>query len=266
MTHARLLSMLLPCALAIALASGPADARGFEPRGLVAHYCFETELAKDCSANGNDGVVDGDVSAADGHRGLGAHFGGFGSLGYIRVPNSTSLTLDGDFTIAYWARLDTFAGIDGFNRPVEYGLQIPLAKSHDRSGAFTEFSTLSNDPPPPGSATAPLDVAAIFVGSGSIVGQLPDYTLGDWLHVAYTYQAASHDLKLYLNGRPVATTTLNGVPLAAFARDDLYLGAQAPLFGRNVYQYPFEGVLDGVRLYNRALRRGELFYLVLKGD
>ncbi|MGQ0620394.1 MAG: hypothetical protein ACT4QA_10830 [Panacagrimonas sp.] len=44
-----------------------------------------------------------------------------------------------------------------------------------------------------------------------------------------------------------------GADFTQFSQDDLFLGAQAPLFGNNVFQYPFDGVLDDVRLYDREL-------------
>lgn len=247
------------------LALGEARALSLEPPGLVARYCFNTGLNRDCSANGNNGMIEGDVTRVEGHRGDGARFGGYRSLGYIRVPNSPSLRLSNDFTIAYWAKLNSFAGIDGFQNYLPYGIQMPLAKSHDRSGAFTQLAA-SEEFPSAGANTATLNVGAFFVDNGSIVSKILAHQLGDWTHVAYTYKKSRQTLELHINGRMVATSKLSRAELANFSSDDLFLGAQAPLFGRNVFQYPFEGVLDGVRLYKRMLNHREILDLLVIGD
>ncbi len=72
--------------------------------------------------------------------------------------------------------------------------------------------------------------------------------LKDWQHVAMTYDGA--DLRVYLNGAPVASTAINKkripgrLPLAIGRRQDAH-----------VY---FKGAIDEVRLYTRPLSADEL--------
>lgn len=224
--------------------------------GLQAHYCFEAALAADCSGHGSNGTAFGNVTAAPGRVGQGANFGGFDSIGFIHVPNTPRLALTSDFTIAYWAKLNSFHGEDPFAQRREYGFQMPLAKSHDRIGGFTGLSTLST-PAPPNSTKADLDVVSVFRTTGdavSITYRSPQYTLGEWLHVAYTFSNAGRTLTEYVNGVLVAQLQLPaGVSFTSLAVEDLYLGAQSPLFGEDLFRYPFAGVLDEVRIYDREL-------------
>jgi hypothetical protein len=88
----------------------------------------------------------------------------------------------------------------------------------------------------------------VFVDSASPIPR------GKWRHVASTYDGAA--LKVYVNGVLPAQGAVSGMvcgntnPLIIGAKHDV-LGAAAP---RNF----FHGVLDEVRLYNRALSPSEI--------
>jgi hypothetical protein len=75
--------------------------------------------------------------------------------------------------------------------------------------------------------------------------QLP---LNVWTHLAVTYDGAA--LRLYVNGTQVASTPVSGpIPVSAGV---LRLG------GNSIWGEWFQGQLDDVRLYNRALTPAEL--------
>jgi len=71
--------------------------------GLVAYYCFddETNIGKDCSANGNNGSPTGQVNSVTGVKGNAANFGGYNNPASIHIPNSSSLQFVQDFTISF---------------------------------------------------------------------------------------------------------------------------------------------------------------------
>lgn len=76
-----------------------------------------------------------------------------------------------------------------------------------------------------------------------------------FVHVAATLDDATGTMRLYINGEIAAGTTSTIRPLADLdsnANPGLALGNHASQ-GRSGFHYPFVGVLDDVRLYNRAL-------------
>ena len=69
-----------------------------------------------------------------------------------------------------------------------------------------------------------------------------------WTHVALTYDGAT--LRLYVNGTQVATPATTG---AIQATDSpLWIG------GNNPYGEYFQGLIDEVRVYNRALTQADI--------
>jgi Concanavalin A-like lectin/glucanases superfamily len=72
--------------------------------------------------------------------------------------------------------------------------------------------------------------------------------LNTWSHLAVTYDGSA--LRLYVNGAVVATTAVAGsIPTSNGA---LRMG------GNSVWGEWFGGLLDDVRIYNRALSAGEI--------
>jgi len=88
-------------------------------------------------------------------------------------------------------------------------------------------------------------------GSGLVnsSGKMP---LDEWAHVAVTYDGST--LSFYLNGGLDTQETVSFV--FGSSDESLILGADLP--GGDEY---FEGVMDEVRIYNRALLPGEVMFL-----
>jgi len=72
--------------------------------------------------------------------------------------------------------------------------------------------------------------------------------LNIWTHLAFSYDGAT--LRLYINGVQVGTQALTG-PIAA-STGSLRIGGNA------VWGEYFKGLIDEVRIYNRALSAGEI--------
>jgi hypothetical protein len=97
--------------------------------------------------------------------------------------------------------------------------------------------------------------AYINIGGGrenffQAVGAHGEVSMNKWQHLAMTYDGA--DLVLYVNGKQAAKKTVNrkrkpgAAPLTIGARQDRYAGGY------------FSGVIDEVRLYDRALAASEV--------
>ena len=92
---------------------------------------------------------------------------------------------------------------------------------------------------PSGYVAAPGDVAVI--GSASL-------PVNSWAHVALTYDGAN--LRLFVNGVQVIATALSSA--ITTSTGVLRIG------GNSVWSEFFQGRIDEVRIYNRALTAGEI--------
>ena len=71
--------------------------------------------------------------------------------------------------------------------------------------------------------------------------------MGSWTHVALTYDGSL--LRLYVNGVQAASANVSGA----------IQSSSSPLWiGGNQYDENFVGLIDDVRVYNRALTQAEI--------
>ena len=91
-------------------------------------------------------------------------------------------------------------------------------------------------------------------GASQSVYSLVDPTVGNWEYITVTFDASSNII-IYRNGVAIKTTA---VTIANVKSSGLNIGA-----GRNVFS-PFNGLIDDVRIYNRALTAEEVMALYLQ--
>ena len=220
--------------------------------GLVAYYPFNGN-ANDKSGNGNDGVLY-NVTPTTGTYGEanGAYqFGGYYNKGYICIPNSESLKFTDGFSFACFVKPTDWSGMDGWAEYVSKGNHTIFAKSIDRNGPHMSFSGSDEE--------FDLGVGSFVdewsaLNSGSRVKG--DY-LNDWVHVAVTYSKTT--ASMYVDGELVDRRYITP-DFSSMNNNDFYFGS----FPYNVwtdYWYPLNGVLDEVRIYNRALTDIEVLAL-----
>jgi hypothetical protein len=92
-----------------------------------------------------------------------------------------------------------------------------------------------------------------------VIVQTPPPTLGEWHYIAYTYDQKTH--KLYVDGAMKASSTV-GTMAGQYRMLELgrwYGGYPTP--GASPNQF-FQGSVDDVRVYNRALEESEVRDLV----
>ena len=92
--------------------------------------------------------------------------------------------------------------------------------------------------------------AAGFVHDGSdiAVNGTTAMPLNTWTHLAVTYDGAT--LRMFVNGSPVSSVALAGA--AVVSSGALRIG------GNSVWGEYFKGLIDEVRVYNRALTAAEI--------
>lgn len=229
----------------LASANGCSDATGIDPRaiasgsaplaaspapGLVAAFGFDEASGNsviDASGTGNNGKLGrGTTRTASGRFGGALSFNG-SSL--VTIPNASSLQLTTAMTLEAWVRPTTVP-----NRWVDV-----IYKGKDNY--YLMASTDRNMVPAAG---------GIFdggPGTTKTYGAEP-LPANTWTHLAATYDGAT--IRLYVNGTEVSAASRTGTLLKQ--NKPLTIG------GDTFYGQYFSGLIDEVRVYNRALSPAEL--------
>jgi hypothetical protein len=197
----------------------------------VAAYSFNEgtgTAVNDASGKGNTGSIGSAAWTIAGKNGGALSFNGTDAL--VTVPDSPSLDLTTGMTLEAW--VDP-AAANGLWRTVIF---------KERPGGML-YSLYAND----GGANRP--VGQLFLaGAEQNAEGTATLPLDTWSHLAATYDGSS--LRLYVNGS-LSTTFLVSGALAATA-DALRIG------GNTIWGEYFRGLIDDVRVYNRALTSSEI--------
>ena len=206
--------------------------------GLRAYYPFSGN-ANDVSGNNNNPAFNNAALTADraGNPNSAYHFNGINN--YIQVPNSPSLNMGNKISMSLWVKPT------GYNTDPCYNNML-VAKSdavNVPSNYFLVFADVYSG------CTNPTTTQERFHGQGP-VAQFPIIQLNQWYSVVWTYDGSW--AKIYVDcvlrdSLAMSTTSFTN----SF---DLYMGKL------NSAQYPFwfNGDLDEVRIYDRALTIDEV--------
>jgi hypothetical protein len=194
--------------------------------GLVAAYGFNEgsgTTVNDASGTRNNGTLQGEALwTTSGKYGKAISFNGTSAL--VSVPNSPLLQLRTVMTLEAWINPSRLTGIW---RDVIY-------KGNDNY--YLEADSTSAKPA----------LGGTFGGSPHF-GREP-LRSNTWTHLAGTYDGAT--LRLYANGAQVSSRAQTG-PIA-ISTNPLQIG------GDSTYGQYFQGTIDEVRVYNRALSAAEI--------
>jgi len=224
--------------------------------GLVAYYPFNGN-ADDESGNGNNAETLDNVTLTSGVDGKseGAYqFGGYDNPGHIRVPNSESLQFDDECTFTCFVKPLDWVGMDGWAHKVDNGGHVVIAKKSDRYGLCMNYSG-SDSCFTPGIGSFNSDSWWNVNYTDVSTQEITDNYLGQWVHIAYVFGSTS--FKIYVNGK--LYTKRVGIPdFSEMNNYDMYFGAFTIGSGLARWWYPLNGVLDEIRVYNRALNQTEI--------
>lgn len=202
--------------------------------GLVGYWTFNEgagTLAADASGAGNNGTVSGATYVA-GKAGTGLQFNGTNAS--VRVLNSASLNFAGQITLAAWVKPMSTVGKQNI---IAHGYTSIPAKSvylRVNDGRY-EVGSLDGVFQP---------IASTPIPAGDI---------GTFVHVAGVYNGTTWII--YRNG--VALNSFASSVGSTTVASDWAIGARADGADRN-----FNGAIDEVRIYNRALSDTEMAALV----
>ncbi|MDP6754037.1 MAG: CotH kinase family protein [Verrucomicrobiota bacterium] len=221
-------TMLLSVAMFSCLGVGRAE--------LVSHWPLDGDagdVVGDHDGEASGGVVFGAKGAAA-HTGTAAKFNG--STSTITVPHSTELNPE-SFTLALWAKSSGGAG--AWNSPV--------TSRHDLNPDSRGY--LIYDSQPSG-------VWTFWSGNGTRSGNWqtldgPKVKLGQWQHIAITYDNATETKKLYIDGK---LRVQQNELVAPNDKTPFNIGSGSD-YGTT---YHFEGLIDDVAVWNNALTSREI--------
>ncbi|MBC8470859.1 MAG: hypothetical protein H8D56_15410 [Planctomycetes bacterium] len=197
---------------------------------LVGWWTFDEgtgNIAADSSGNGNDGTLNGPLEWTTEGK-IGGAMAFTGPYNFVLVEDAPSLNMTQEITIAAWIN------------PSWTGNNRILQKSS--GGGDNQYRLIKEGG---NNIRVHLPPASNFEITGNIPPQ------GEWTHLAATYDHSM--IRVYYDGVVVGETAFSGN--LAVSNGQLFIGnkwAQAPAGDE------FNGIMDDVRIYNRALTQSEI--------
>jgi len=207
-----------------------------DSKSIVGMWLFdegEGKVAKDSSANKNDGKPIGNPKWVEGRFGKALDFNG--SSDYVEVADSKSLDITGDITIVLWL----------YKRPAGRGTLVGKWKQVGDVWSYVLYDR--------GEGGGGWRLRWSDQSQTNLEGP---YTLPDneWVHNAATYDGSS--MKVFENGEEIGN-------IAANKQIDV---TDNPVWiGNDGYQQHFNGILDEVAIFNVALTKGDIQNIMDEG-
>ncbi len=208
--------------------------------GLVAYYAFENDV-NDSSGNENNGTVFGDPTYVEGPVGYGMAMEFDGDGDYVDCGNNPILAITDAVTVSAWIKVAV------------QGADHKVGGNQDGANGGYKMTVFSNNR---------VEFEIRTAGNSAVLNRSvsggTEIQVDVWYHVSGVYSLADGYIRTYVNGvldRELATTQALGA-----SPGSLMIGCE-PF---SASQYNFNGVMDEICIYNRALSEGELLYLAGK--
>ena len=203
---------------------------------LVAYWAFNKAsgvTATDASGNGHDGTLLGSPKRTAGYLGGALAFDGADDK--VVVPYHRALNPE-TFSICFWVNV----------APGSTGYRAPVSGVDAEFGVNSGYTFFLN----------PDNIWEFRVGGGewqhSVTGSAA--ALGEWEHITGVY--ADGLINFYMNGELLKSATMSPARLNINTRQELLIGAGGNEFATHAFY--FRGMIDEVRIYNRALDAAEI--------
>jgi len=233
---------LIPIAIATALIISVDVASAVDlERGLVAYYSFDDCSAKDLSGNGNDGIIYG-AKCVNGKFGKALRFDGVDD--YVDCGNRLIYNLE-TFSLVAWVK-----DVTDINQH-----QAVITKGEGTTMSFNLMIYRN------GHAYYPRKAVVVFNDGSSYFDVASTTDIGGetgWFFLVGTYDGSA--LKIYVNGVEENSRSTTATP--ATTSEKLIIGARD---NEGTLECYMNGIIDEVRIYNRALSEEEIRALYERG-
>ncbi|MEO7922232.1 MAG: PKD domain-containing protein [Chitinophagaceae bacterium] len=225
-------------------------------KGLVAWYPFNGNANDESGNNNNAAYINAELTS-DRFGNPNSAYLFNGTSNYIRVPNNPSINMVDKITLSAWVK------VNGFYQGLCHGNTILMKGDADylTGNYMLRFEDHAYTRGQNCSGLAPDTKHQNFHGPNAIApsgGYTPFIETGKWYNVTYTCDG--NTVKVYVNCELKISSSANGYTFTN--RYDLFLGKMR----HAQYPYWFNGVMDDVRIYNRALSESEVLQLCNKKD
>jgi len=214
--------------------------RGIYPSGIVGYWRFDEgagTIAFDSSKNNNHGLLVNGPLWVNGKYCKALSFDGIDD--YVRIEASPSVKISNTVTVAAWVKIEGTTNDH----------QVILAQNYgDESSYVLEFQPNGQTPQ-----------FCVLNSYGKRADAISNITIqfGEWVHLVGTYDGVT--VRLYVNGALIGTKGLFG-PIDV-ENQPVQIGAHTASWDRNW----FNGIIDEVMLYNRAMNAEEIKALYTSG-
>jgi len=213
-----------------------------QAQGLVGYWSFDEgsgNIARDYSGNGNNGTLLNSTSWTIGKVGnaiINTSAGTDVEIPRTPILNPTSPNL----TIAAWIKVYNYAPSNTCQTIVEGSGNLNL-----RTGYYLGFHECAGD------------YLKFKAGNGSIWAAAPDFSqsnipINEWVFVAGVLTPSK--VSLYLNGE-LKTSSSHSLGSISYENYPIRIGSLSYI---SRLGYPLNGLIDEVRIYNRALSDSEI--------
>lgn len=154
----------------------------------------------------------------------------FNGDGYVRIEDSESLTLDGDFTIEFWAKIDTTLIYSHILNKHQPGI------NNDSSWVVKAYHHYDNPNEKPS-----LFFGWPYAGNEEKIEISEQYKSNKWYHYAICYDNREESISFWINGSKIKSVNRS----IALSDTDwpLYIGSEVK------YNF-FKGILSEIRISN----------------
>ena len=228
------------------------DINGSVAKGLVGWWKFDETngtVAYDSSGNGNDGNLTNGPTWTTGKIGGALSFDGVND--FVSVAHSNGLNLVGAFSVSLWFKVNKYDGVSNGTYH-EYDWSSLLTKG--RWGSLQNWTLLVSKHP--------------LLARFGFYGEDPpsfspsfNLSLNNWCKVVVV-QKETNEMYFYSNNKLLGVVSNEGVSSSSNTSHNLFIG-----FGNdNSYPYYLPGLIDDVRIYDRALSAFEVKSLYELGE
>jgi hypothetical protein len=209
--------------------------------GLVGYWRFDEAAGttvSDSSGQGANGTLSGGPAWITGKQGTALSFNG--SSSYVTI-NRAVVNTAASFSVAAWVQLTSLSNWS-------------TAVSQDGNNVSGFFLQYTNPNAGPDGGKFAFVLVSADSTSGTSIRATSPFTpvLNTWYHLVGVYDAGSAQIRLYVNGTLVATRSVG----PAWSASGPTVIGRARWGGASVDFWP--GLIDEVRLYNRALSAQEV--------